>query len=273
MTATWAQNETLCVDGKTLEYSCFGPPPSKAPTLVLLHEGLGCARLWRSFPTALSNATGFGVFAYSRAGYGQSSPALLPRPLNYMTQEAANILPSVLELMDIKRAVLLGHSDGATIAAIHAGEHADHCLVGLILIAPHFFTETCGLTEIARARDAFQNGDLRERLNKYHRDVDNAFCGWNDAWLDPAFEAWNVAGVLDTIHVPVLAIQGRDDPYGTLAQIDVVTQRVRRATVKTLVLNECRHAPHFEHPQQVIAAIVAFCEGLNPEHSCAGSVD
>ncbi len=272
MKAPWTTEGTVETNGKTLEYHCVGPPPSEAPTLVLLHEGLGCTRLWRDVPTALSNATGFGVFAYSRAGYGQSDLTELPRPLDYMTREAVEVLPEVLDAIGVHSTVLLGHSDGATIAAIHAGKVDDPRITGIVLLAPHFFTEAAGLAEIAKARDAFETGDLRARLGKYHRDPDNAFRGWNDAWLDPGFEAWNVAGILNQIRVPVLAIQGREDPYGSLAQIDAVAHRVCQAPVSTLILDGCRHAPHLEQGPAVVAAIAAFCASLEPRQTTAVTV-
>lgn len=262
MNAPWTGAGLMVVRGKSLEYLCVGPPPSEAPTLVLLHEGLGCTRLWRDVPTALSDATGFGVFAYSRAGYGQSDLAELPRPLDYMTSEAVDVLPTVLDAIGVQHAVTLGHSDGATIAAIHAGKQTDPRLRGVVLIAPHFFTEAAGLAEIAKAREAFETGDLRKRLSKFHRDADNAFRGWNDAWLDPEFKKWNIAESLDLIRVPVLAIQGRDDPYGTLAQLDAVTHRVCHSTVSTLIIDECRHAPHLECGSTVFAAIAGFCASI-----------
>ncbi|MFK7858239.1 MAG: alpha/beta fold hydrolase [Granulosicoccus sp.] len=260
MSAQWVESGTLTANDKALEYACFGPPPSEAPTLVLLHEGLGCTRLWRGFPSALHAATGFGVFAYSRAGYGKSDPAQLPRPLDYMTREAVEVLPEVLNAIDVQSAVLVGHSDGATIAAIFAGAMDDSTVAGIVLMAPHFFTEDAGLAEIARARDAFNSGNLRERMSKYHRDPDNAFRGWNDTWLHPDFKAWNVAAILDNIRVPVLAIQGREDPYGTLAQIDAITHRVCLSSVSSLILNGCLHAPHLEQGPAVVAAITAFCQ-------------
>lgn len=258
MSARWKKAGVVSVAGKSLEYTCVGPPPDEAVTLVLLHEGLGCVRLWRDVPNALRDATGFGVMAYSRAGYGNSDQAELPRPLDYMSREAVDVLPRVLDNLGVRKAVLIGHSDGATIAAIFAGRVMDARLLGAVLIAPHFFTEAAGLAEIANARNAFNTGDLRERMRKYHRDPDNAFRGWNDAWLDPEFETWDVSNVLETIRVPVLAIQGREDPYGTLDQIDAVTQRVVHAPVSTLVLNNCRHAPQLEQGPAVIAAIAAF---------------
>lgn len=258
----WAPAGTLAVAGTTLEYSCLGPPPDEAPTLVLLHEGLGCVQLWRDVPATLAQATGLGVFVFSRAGYGQSGSTVLPRPLDYMTQEAVDILPSILDAAGIRHAVLVGHSDGATIAAIHAGCVADPRVLGVVLMAPHFFTETVGLVEIEKARQAFENGNLRERLGRFHRDVDNAFRGWNDAWLDPEFDVGGAENVLDGICVPVLAIQGREDHYGTLDQIDIVSRRVRQAPVSTLILDECRHAPHLEQTPTVVAAIADFCDPL-----------
>ena len=262
VSATPAGTGTLDVAGTALECVHLGPAPDAAPTLVLLHEGLGCVRLWRDVPAALVEATGLGAFAYSRAGYGASDPAALPRPLDYMTREALDVLPAVLDAAGVRRAVLVGHSDGATIAAIHAGRVADPRVAGAVLIAPHFFTEAAGLAEIRRAREAFEGGDLRARLGKYHADPDVAFRGWNDAWLDPGFDVGRAVDALDGVRVPVLAIQGRDDPYGTLDQIEAVTRRVRRAPVATLVLDGCRHAPHLERGPEVIRAVAAFCAPL-----------
>jgi pimeloyl-ACP methyl ester carboxylesterase len=256
----WDQSGTLTTGGKSLEYGCFGPSPEQAPTIVLLHEGLGCLALWRDFPQRLAEATGFGVLAYSRAGYGQSDPADLPRPLDYMTREATEVLPQVLDALDLHRVVLMGHSDGATIAAVHGGSVSDARVRGLVLMAPHFFTEAMGLAEIAKARDVYEE-QLRTRMAKYHRDPDNAFRGWNDAWLDPGFKAWNVADVIDYLRVPVLAIQGRQDQYGTLAQIDVIAERAY-APVERLVLEDCRHAPHQDQPEAVLRAVGDFCARL-----------
>lgn len=255
----WSEkpNERLVVAGKALEYSCFGPSPDKAATLVLLHEGLGCVALWRDFPEKLARATGLGVFVYSRSGYGQSDPALLPRPLHYMTKEAENILPELLDKIGFKSGFLLGHSDGATIAAIYCGVVPDTRLSGLILTAPHFFTEGVGLSAIAQTKENFDNGDLKSRLAKYHTDPENAFRGWNDSWLDPDFKNWNVADVLDNIRLPVLAVQGRDDQYGTLAQIEVIAQRVS-GTVTTALIENCGHSPFSEKPSETLAAIVEF---------------
>ena len=261
MSAVWSTSGMLTAGGKSLEYACYGPTPSEAPTLVLLHEGLGCVALWRDFPRVLAEATGMGVFVYSRAGYGQSDVADLPRPLNYMTLEATEVLGDVLDFAQIERAVLLGHSDGATIAAIYAGSVPDYRVRAIALMAPHFFTEDAGLAEIAKAKDAFETGDLRAGLAKYHKDPDCAFRGWNDAWLHPDFQDWNVADVIDHLRIPTLAIQGRQDQYGTLTQIEEIEARAY-SPVEMLVLDNCRHAPHVDQPQAVTTAIAVFCERL-----------
>ncbi len=244
----------LTAGGLSLEYRWWGPGPANGPVIVMLHEGLGCVALWRDVPGALVQATGLGVMAYSRAGYGQSDPAPLPRPLDYMTREALDVLPEVLERLGIVRPILLGHSDGATIAAIHA---ASHPVRAVAVIAPHFFTEPSGLAEIARAREAFQEGGLRSRLARHHADPDCAFRGWNEAWLDPGFRDWDVSGSIDGIDAPILAIQGEDDPYGTRAQINVIRRRAR-APVEVLTVPDCGHAPHLTHAGVTLPAITAF---------------
>jgi pimeloyl-ACP methyl ester carboxylesterase len=248
----------LAACGKRLEAVVFGPPPDQTATIVMLHEGLGCVALWREFPQKLAAATGLGVVAYSRAGYGGSEPIDLPRPLDYMALEARFSLPAVLDAIGLKRGILLGHSDGASIAAIHAGEHPDERIKGLILMAPHLFTEPMGLASIAAARRAYETGDLRAKLAKYHANVDCAFRGWNDAWLDPGFKAWNIEDKVSRWRVPALVIQGVDDQYGTLKQIRAIEAR-SPAPVESLILEDCRHAPQFDQPQATIEAIVSFC--------------
>ena len=258
----WSQNpaEPMTVNGVALEYACYGPPPSEAPTIILLHEGLGCVGLWRDFPEILSVQTGLGVLAYSRQGYGQSDPVDLPRPLDFMTREAIDVLPHVLDQAGIRRCILFGHSDGATIAAIYAGSVEDHRVRGLILEAPHFFTEETGLAEIARARETFATTDLKEKMAKYHRDPEGAFRGWCDTWLDPGFEDWNVADVIDYIRVPILVVQGRGDQYGTLAQIEEIETRAY-CPVDTAIL-DCKHAPHLEAPKETLNAVGEYCARL-----------
>jgi pimeloyl-ACP methyl ester carboxylesterase len=248
--------------GKRLEAVAYGPPPDCAPTIVMLHEGLGCVALWRDFPRKLAAATGYGVFAYSRAGYGGSDPVDLPRPLDYMSREARFSLPAVLDAIDFKRGILLGHSDGASIAAIAAGEHGDERIKGLILMAPHLFTEEMGLASIAEADHAYKTGDLRAKLAKYHAHVDCAFRGWNDAWLDPGFKAWNIEDAVGRWRVPALVIQGADDQYGTLKQVRAIEAR-SPTPVQSLILEACRHAPQSDQPEATLEAIVRFCARLN----------
>jgi pimeloyl-ACP methyl ester carboxylesterase len=249
------------VDGVTLECACYGPSPDQAPTIVMLHEGLGCLALWRDFPQRVAEATGMGVFVYSRQGYGQSDPVELPRPLDFMTREATVVLPQILTQIGFQRGLLLGHSDGATISAIYAGSVQDHRIRGLIVIAPHFFTETAGLAEIEKSTEVFETGGLREKMQKFHRDADGAFYGWNRVWLDPDFVSWNVAEVIDFLRVPTLAIQGRQDQYGTLAQIQVIDER-SYAPVDMEILDDCKHAPQFDQPEKTLAAIADFTTRL-----------
>ncbi len=240
-----------------LEYKFVGPRPDAAPTLVLLHEGLGSVGLWGDFPDKLAAATGLGVFAYSRAGYGRSSLVTLPRPLTFMHHEAQDVLPRVLAAIGLQRGLLVGHSDGASITAIHLGSVADHRVKGGVLIAPHFFTEEVGLTEIARARQAYDTGDLRGKLARWHDDVDNAFRGWNDAWLDPDFRKWDITNVLAYIRAPLLVVQGAEDQYGTARQVEVVAQECY-CPVETRLLPGVRHSPHREAPDVLIKEIADF---------------
>lgn len=256
-----AEGGMLTAGGKRLEYRCLGPSPDAAPTIVMLHEGLGCVALWRDFPEKVAAATGLGVFVFSRAGYGRSDPAELPRPLDFMTREAVGVLPEVLDRIGLRQGILLGHSDGATIAAIYGGRVPDSRLRGLILMAPHFFTEPMGLAEIAKTREVYETTDMGQKMAKYHRDPDNAFRGWNDTWLHPDFEAWNVAEVIDQLRVPVLAIQGRDDQYGTPAQIEEIEKRLR-APLDISIIDDCRHSPQFEQPEKTLAAVAEFTARL-----------
>lgn len=250
----------LRAGGARLEACCWGPPPGEASTIVLLHEGLGCVALWRDFPDRLAAATGLGVFAWSRQGYGASDPCGLPRPLDYMTDEAVRVLPEMLDTIRPRRVVLFGHSDGASIAALHAGLVGDPRVAGLVLMAPHFFTEPMGLAAIAEARTAYESGDLGPRLAKYHADVEAAFRGWNAAWLDPAFRAWDIRAPLAGIRVPVLAIQGTEDQYGTAAQVETVADLVP-SPVRVELLPGCRHSPHLDAPDRVLDLVAAFVAG------------
>lgn len=249
----------LDLGDQQLEYRWVGPRPNAAPTLVLLHEGLGCVGLWGDFPERLATATGLGVFLYSRAGYGASSTIALPRPINYMDPEAKTVLPRVLQAIGFQRGLLIGHSDGASIATIYAGSTEDHRISGLVLIAPHFFAEEMGLAAIAQAKVAFESGDLRQRLARWHQNVDAAFKGWNGAWLDPGFRAWDITDALAYIRVPVAIIQGVDDQYGTQRQIAVAEEQCY-CPVEVTLLDGVQHAPQRESPDRVAQVIAEFAK-------------
>ena len=252
------------MDGCRIETIWWAPKPAHAPTLVLLHEGLGCAALWRDVPERLAAATGCGVFAYSRLGYGQSSGAVLPRPMDYMHQEAIDGLPRVLTAAGIKRAVLIGHSDGGSIAAIHAGAVRDSTVTAIVLIAAHFFVEELNLEAIRQIKNEYETTGLREKLARYHADVDGTFRGWNDAWLDPRFRDFNISGYLRDITVPVLGLQGTDDPYGSEAQLDTLTTHVRSA-LETCLIPGARHSPHLEAKDLALSTITNFIRTHLPE--------
>jgi pimeloyl-ACP methyl ester carboxylesterase len=262
---TLASEGTLDLGSMRLEYRMIGPHPHVAPTIVMLHEGLGCVGLWGDFPDKLQAATGAGVFVYSRAGYGRSSPVKLPRPLTFMHEEAREVLPKVLDAIGFRRGLLVGHSDGASIAAIYAGSVQDHRVRGLTLIAPHFFTEDMGIAEIARAKEVYATTDLRAKLARWHADVDNAFCGWNDAWLDPEFRKWDITEPLAYIRVPILIVQGEDDQYGTQRQIEVARQECY-CPVEVALYPGVRHAPHREAPELLLASVSEFATRLLREH-------
>ena len=242
-------------DGR-LEYRMTGPSPGAAATLVLLHEGLGSAGLWGDFPLRLAAATGLGVFAYSRAGYGGSSACAMPRRMTFMHEEA-QVLGRVLDIIGLKCGVLIGHSDGASIAAIYAGSVADHRIRGLVLLAPHFFAEEFGIAEIARMRAAYETAGLRAKLAKWHQNPDTAFYGWSGPWLDPAFRAFDITEELAHIRVPILIMQGEDDQYGTLRQVEVAHEECL-CPVETMLLPGVRHIPHREAPNAVLPAIADF---------------
>jgi pimeloyl-ACP methyl ester carboxylesterase len=255
----------LDFDDMRLEYRMVGPRPDVAPTIVMLHEGLGCVGLWGDFPDQLARITGAGVFVYSRAGYGRSSRVSLPRPLTFMHDEAREVLPRVLDAFGFRRGLLLGHSDGASIAAIYAGSCQDHRVRGLILMAPHFFTEDFGIAEIARAKAAYATTDLRAKLGRWHADVDNAFVGWNEAWLDPAFRQWDITEELAYIRVPILIVQGEDDQYGTVRQIEVARDECY-CPVEIALLPGVRHAPHREAAERTLGVVADFANRLLHDH-------
>ncbi|MFY9825811.1 MAG: alpha/beta hydrolase [Thermoanaerobaculia bacterium] len=252
------------VAGLRLETRWAGPPPEEAPTLVFLHEGLGSVSLWRDFPDRLAARTGWGALIYSRAGYGKSDPAALPRPVRFMHDEA-KILPEVLAQTKVHEHVMVGHSDGASISLIYAGSAGTQPapgLMGLILEAPHVFTEPHGLASIAKMAEAYRATDLRERLARHHgANVDVAFRGWNDVWLHPDFRAWNLEEYLPAIQIPILILQGIDDEYGTWKQVEAI-ERQAGGPVEAIGLAGCGHSPHREQPEQTLQAMAEFVERL-----------
>ena len=241
----------LSIRGKKIEAQHIGR--SGGPTLVFLHEGLGSSGLWRDFPQRVAQATGLAAFVYSRAGYGQSDRAPMPRPVRYMHDEA-QLLPEVLAAAKIDDPVLVGHSDGASISIIYAGSGGK--ARALVLEAPHVFAEEMGLRSIARARDAYESGGLRTRLAKHHQDVDAAFWGWNRPWLDPEFRKWNLEEFLPRIAAPILVVQGEQDEYGTHAQVAAIERGAR--DVEVLMLPHCGHSPHRDQAEATLRGIAAF---------------
>ena len=251
------EDQFLSIDGVSLEAKCWGASPDDSPTLVLLHEGLGSVAMWRDFPQNLAGAAGVGVFAYSRQGYGKSAPCELSRPLDYMEREARDVLPKVLDAAGIGQAILIGHSDGASIAALHQGFAEDDRIRGLVLMAPHFFVEDLSISSIENAGVAWRETDLPERLGRYHADAANAFLGWNQAWLDPGFRDWDISWCIDRFRVPCLAIQGRLDEYGSARQVEVIAER-SPAEVDVHLLDDCEHSPFRDAKAQTLDLITAF---------------
>jgi pimeloyl-ACP methyl ester carboxylesterase len=247
----------LTIQRTRLDYDDIPAKREGAPPLVLLHEGLGSVALWRDFPNLLAAATGCRTITYSRQGYGMSDRLAEPRPVDYMYREAREILPQVIDALSIDDPVLIGHSDGASIAMIYAGDGRWQTRA-LVLMAPHVFVEDVTIAGIAAAKAAYQSTDLRERLARYHGDVDDAFWGWNNIWLNPEFRQWNIENTLGGIRCPILMIQGSDDEYGTLAQFERIRAGVSTTQITELVLPDCRHSPHRDQPAATLRAITDF---------------
>lgn len=247
----------LSVADAALEFERI-PGRDAGPTLVLLHEGLGCVATWKTFPQRLHEATGLEVLSYSRAGYGRSSAVELPRPLDFHTREALDILPRVLELASIRECILVGHSDGASIALIYTGARRDPRILGLLLMAPNVLTEARGIETITASKKAYESSDLRTRLTRYHGDnVDCAFRGWCDTWLDAGFRSWNIEHHLPAISLPVMTIRGTDDPYSTATHVERIAAGAG-GKVEMIGLAECAHAPHLEQAEQTLAHASGF---------------
>jgi pimeloyl-ACP methyl ester carboxylesterase len=250
----------LDIAGTTLrlEYQWVGVPESRHPTVVFLHEGLGSIALWKDFPERLCQAAGMRGLVYSRPGYGRSTPRPHDERLSvdFMHHQAWDVLPALLQELGIERPWLFGHSDGASIALLHAARFP---VAGVVVVAPHIMVEDISVTSIAAAREAYIQGGLRERLARYHDDVDSAFRGWNDIWLAPAFRAWDIRAELPAIDAPLLAIQGEADEYGTLEQVYGIAGLVPQTHL--LVLPDCGHSPHRDQPGRLLDEAARFMIG------------
>jgi pimeloyl-ACP methyl ester carboxylesterase len=256
---------TLTILGQRLEYRWIDGLDPAAPPLVFLHEGLGSVSLWRDFPDHVAAATGCPALVYSRRGYGASEPLTPPyrRPPDYMHGEALEVLPQVLDHFGIHRPILFGHSDGATVALIHAGS-AGRPVAAVIVEAPHVTVEPEALTSIRAAREAWETTDLPHKLARHHHHPEGTFLGWAETWLHPDFHDMDIRDLLPGISCPLLVIQGEDDEYGTLAQVEAVTSQVSGPT-ESLVIPRCRHSPHRDRPEVVLNATLTFLDRHLPQ--------
>lgn len=250
------------IDGTPLEVVWYGRPPGAAPTIIFLHEGLGSVKMWRDFPQQLADATGCSALVYSRRGYGQSGPAPLPRPTRYLHREGLVVLPELIEKMGVQQHIVLGHSDGGSIALVYAGGAARPGLLGVITEAAHVFNEPIIPPAIRAAVQQYEQGDLRGKLARFHHDVDNAFRGWSDTWLSDEFWHWNLEEYLPGIRVPLLVIQGEQDQYGTVRQVDAIV-RQSGGPAEKLLLPDCAHTPHREAAAPALAAMQRFIASVS----------
>jgi len=259
-----AQLDSITVQSRKLEVQRIAGDNSDAPTLVFLHEGLGSISMWRDFPANVAAATGCPAVVYSRYGYGDSDLLREARTVSYMHDEALKVLPELLEKLAIREPLLIGHSDGGSIALMYAG--ASHATAvppkGLVVMAPHVFVEDVSVSSIAAAKAAFDTTDLPQKLARHHADAVKTFWGWNDIWLHPDFRAWNIEEYLPRVNCPVLAIQGFDDEYGTMAQLDAIAKQLS-GPIELLRLTDCKHSPHRDQPVAVIEAIARFVSRIS----------
>ena len=255
------QRGEVLVDGKRLETLWIEPADKHRPTIVMLHEGLGSVALWKDFPQRLASRTGCGILVYSRYGHGNSDQLLEKRPVEFMHHEGEVVLPELLDKLSIAKPILLGHSDGGSIALIFAGKYPDQPRA-LILEAPHVFVEDLSVASITEAKVAYLTTDLPGKLGRYHQHVDATFWGWNDIWLDPQFRSWNIEEYLPVIRCPILCIQGEEDEYGTIAQVKAI--QVRVPATEILMLPNCKHSPHCDQTEATLekmAEYMALMEG------------
>jgi pimeloyl-ACP methyl ester carboxylesterase len=249
----------VTVQGRRIEYELIHAAAADAPVIVFLHEGLGSIAMWRDFPSRVAHATGCNALVYSRYGYGRSDPLTAPHAVDFMHDEALKSLPELLDQLGVEKPILLGHSDGGSIVLIHAGG-AERPVAGVIVMAPHVIVEDISIKSIQAAKQAYQTTDLRDKLARYHADPDSAFWGWNDIWLNPQFSTWNIDEFLPRITCPILAIQGEDDEYGTMEQVERIARLA--PDVDLVKLRDCRHSPHRDQPQAVIEAVVHFIDRI-----------
>jgi pimeloyl-ACP methyl ester carboxylesterase len=255
VTSANLSHSEIIVDGKRLETMWIKPQSAAQPTLVMLHEGLGSVALWKDFPTRLASRTGCGVLAYSRYGHGQSDKLMEKRPVRFMHREGEVVLPELLDKLGIERPVLIGHSDGGSISLIFAGKYPS-AVSGLILEAPHVFVEDLSIASIAQAKVTYHATDFPQRLGRYHANVDATFWGWNDIWLDPAFRSWNIEEYLPAITCPVLCLQGEQDEYGTIAQVEAI--RAKAPQTEIAMLPNCKHSPHRDQAEKTLELMAEF---------------
>lgn len=256
-TATNPMTDTIIVRGATLEYTCWPGSSANRLPILLLHEGLGSIALWRTFPQLLAKATGRDVIAWSRQGHGWSDPIKVARSPDYMHKEA-RLLPEVYDQLKITRAHLLGHSDGGSIALMTAAWFPE-LVASITLEAPHVFVEDVTIENIAKVGETYDASDMGDRMRRYHADPDHIFRMWNDIWLDPEFREWNIESILSRVSLPALLIQGKDDEYGSMEQLDRI-EALLDSTVR-LELDACGHSPHREQQDTVLQAVSLFLKG------------
>lgn len=256
--------QEVTVHGRRLEVVRISATRPDTPDLVFLHEGLGSVSHWKDFPARVAAATGCPITIYSRYGNGNSDLLTEARPVTYMHDEALHSLPHLLEQLHIDNPILIGHSDGGSIALVYAGAHDQ--VRGLILLAPHVFVEDLSVASIAEAKTNFETTNLPEKLARHHRDAARTFWGWNHIWLHPDFRRWNIEEYLSKIACPILAIQGRDDQYGTMAQVQAI-QRQCAGPVESLALEDCRHSPQRDQPEATLEAITKFVNRIDGNKS------
>ncbi len=254
----------LTIDSQNIEIQWHNREIKNRFCLIFLHEGLGCTAMWKDYPKRLANATHCPALVFSRPGYGKSDPCPLPWKTSFMHTQALKILPKLIKAADIDQYILIGHSDGGSIGIIFAGSPPAKGLKAVITEAAHVFCEKISVDSIAKAKINYEQGNLKKGLEKYHgKNTDNAFYGWNDVWLNPKFMNWSIEEYLKHIKVPMLALQGRDDQYGTRKQLDVIQTGVPDVT--TFLLDNCRHAPHVEQPDLTLDLMTDFINGLLPQ--------